>query len=120
MKILSTIPKISKFLIRIELHDVEDSNIYENLHIKMKEQGFSKTIRYDDKHFELPRGEYFFETKNQDLSAEDVAREAEVAINLALYENEPGCEYGYIVSKLEDFVLYGLKKKLSFKIFSSK
>lgn len=50
---------MASFTTRVELHKATESD-YEILHAAMAKEGFTRTIKIDDKEYKLPTAEYNF------------------------------------------------------------
>ncbi|MDE1188208.1 MAG: hypothetical protein PW844_17220 [Pantoea sp.] len=74
------------YTVRVELHDADKSNKYENLHKQMKLEGFSRSLGIDGIRWELPTSEYSIVS---DLAPEKILSKAQIAVYKIQSKPEP-------------------------------
>ncbi|MGC0994705.1 hypothetical protein [Pantoea agglomerans] len=74
------------YTVRVELHDADDPDDYENLHKRMKAQGFSRSLGIDGVRYKLPSAEY---SMVSNLTPEEILIKAQKAANRVQPDPEP-------------------------------
>lgn len=76
---------MTNYTVRVELHDADDGD-YEELHKKMRAQGFSRYLNINGVHWKLPSAEYSIVGE---LTPEQVLIKAQTAANQVQPQPEP-------------------------------
>src|SRR5689334_17409060 len=92
---------MSKFMVRVDLHDAEGDASYVNLNKAMAQQGFSRELAGKKASYHLPIGEYWFEG---DASVSDLRVRAAVAAEAT------GHDFGMIVVRVDGWSVMRLKR----------
>ena len=92
---------MSKFMVRVVLHDTEDLASYESLNAAMSQQGFSRELQGKKANYHLPTGEYWFQG---DSSVGDLRVRAAVAAEAT------GHDFGMIVVRVDGWSIMRLKR----------
>lgn len=69
---------MTNYTVRVELHDADDGNEYDELHEAMRLKGFSRSININGNRYKLPSAEY---SMVSDLSGTEILKKAEAAAN---------------------------------------
>lgn len=77
---------MTNYTVRVELHDADDGNEYEELHEAMRLEGFSRSISIDGVRYKLPSAEY---SMVSDLSGSEILSKAESAANSVQPDPKP-------------------------------
>jgi len=91
---------MSKFMVRVVLHDVPTWEKYDELHQAMEDKGFSRTLAGKKATYHLPPSEYWF-TGEQSL--------ADVRVLAAAAAETTGQPFGLIVVKADGWSVMRLK-----------
>src|SRR5579872_5414904 len=90
-----------KFFVRVELHDADWPEDYETLHDEMEAKGLHRWAGVEGRQVALPSGDYCGEFGDP-VTAQQVARTAEMAADATDYDNE------IVVSESSDVAAIGL------------
>ena len=92
---------MSKFMVRVVLHDGDGAASYENLNGVMAQQGFTRELQGKKASYQLPTGEYWFQG---DSSVTDLRLRAAVAAEAT------GHDFGVIVVRVDGWSIMRLKR----------
>lgn len=91
---------MSKFMVRVILHDASNWEMYEGLHQAMESKGFVRTLAGKKATYHLPPSEYWF-AGEQTL--------ADVRVLAAAAAESTGQEFGLVVVKADGWSVMRLK-----------
>jgi hypothetical protein len=92
---------MSKFMVRVILHDAETSASYDGLNAAMVQLGFSRELQGKKASYHLPTGDYWHQG---DMSASDLR------VMAATAAEGTGQDFGLIVVRVDGWSVMRLKK----------
>jgi hypothetical protein len=92
---------MSKFMVRVALHDAEADDHYQRLDAAMQDLGFSKELSGKRSVHLLPRGDYWYRGH---------ATAPEVRVMAAAAAESTGRAFGIIAIKVDGWSVMGLRK----------